>query len=117
MRRLKMGETCWLWSARHRCGGGCCEVLSLHRDELPATLRLIFRAGPDRFIADALRPTGSLSNGSTALNLHEPGVVRLFIDEAVAHGAVPGACEEKETDGWPFFDRLIGRAAPGRHHA
>lgn len=101
-----VGETVWLWTVRHR-HPECREVLSLHREGAGATLRIVFRAGPGRLVADGLWYSGSVGDGRGRLfNLHEPGVVRLFLDEAAARGVLPEVRGEREIDGWPLFDAL-----------
>ncbi|MCT2591744.1 hypothetical protein LHJ74_17885 [Streptomyces sp. N2-109] len=110
LRRLVAGEAHWLWSVRHRHAECCREVLSLHREGAGVTLRIVFRAGPDRLVADGLWYSGSVGDGRGGLlNLHEPGVVRRFLDEALARGAVPPVRGETEIDGWPLFDALVSR--------
>ncbi len=109
MRRLVVGETTWLWSVRHK-HFECREILSLHHEEAGVTLRIVFRAGPDRFVAEGLWYSGSVSDGRGGLlNLHEPGVVRTLLDEAAALGAVAGVRGETRIDGWPLFDALVVR--------
>ena len=60
LRRLVVGPKAWLWSVHHRHGPPCSEVLSLHREGAGATLRLVFRAGPGRFVADGYGYAGSV---------------------------------------------------------
>jgi len=108
LRRLTIGDTTWLWSVRHSCNE-CREVLSLHRQGVDATLRIVFRAGPGRFVADYFRHDGSIGDGDDTFNLHEPGVVRRFLDAAAARDALPASRGEKEIDGWPIFDALVTR--------
>jgi len=109
MRRLVVGEAIWLWSVRHK-HAECREILSLHHEEAGVTLRIVFRTGPDRFVAEGLWYSGSVSDGRGGLlNLHEPGVVRMLLDEAAAHGAVVNVRGETQIDGWPLFDVLVAR--------
>ncbi|MFJ4920682.1 hypothetical protein [Streptomyces sp. NPDC088725] len=117
VRRLVVGDATWLWAVRHRCGRrdgrfGCRETLSLHREEAGTTLRLVFSAGPGRFVPEYTGHTGSVSNGTDHLNLNEPGVVRRLLDLAVAHDAVPGSPGTKEIDAWPLFDAVVGPDRP-----
>ncbi|MFG2140797.1 hypothetical protein [Streptomyces sp. NPDC048650] len=104
-RRLTVGDTSWLWSVRHR-HPDCREVLSLHREGAGATLRLVFSdAVPGRYLWDS----GGIGNTAGHLNLHEPGVVRGFLDEAAERGLLPSARGEIEIDGWPLFDAVLRR--------
>ncbi|MFG2888506.1 hypothetical protein [Streptomyces sp. NPDC048248] len=108
-RRLGVGETTWLWSVRHR-HPECREILSLHHPESRTTLRLVFAPRPGRLIPDGYLHTGAVANTlGDVLNLREPGVVRRFLDEAVARGVLPTSRTETEIDGWPLFDALAGR--------
>ncbi|MDT0269095.1 hypothetical protein RM844_22670 [Streptomyces sp. DSM 44915] len=113
LRRLVVGDTTWWWSVRHKHRPACHEVLSLHRQHHPGgrtTLRILFPAGPGRFVAEGHWYAGSVTNGQgDLLNLHEPGVVHQFLQAAAARGLVPEAPGETRLDGWPLFDSLIGR--------
>ncbi|GAA2477352.1 hypothetical protein GCM10010393_04380 [Streptomyces gobitricini] len=118
-RRLVVDGTTWLWSVRHRHRNrhdDCRESLTLRRADAPhAQLRLVFRAVPGRLIRDAYWPSGALGDThGNNLNLHEPGVVRRFLDEASARGLLPTAHGVHEVDGWPLFDALAVRASPGQ---
>ncbi|MFI8398874.1 hypothetical protein ACIGG5_01315 [Streptomyces sp. NPDC085463] len=99
--------TVWLWNVRHR-HPGCRTVLALRRAERPhALLRLVFREAPGRAVAGF--PMGRhevLAAGGGRLNLDEPGVVRRFLDAALARDLVPAANGTREEDGWPLFDEL-----------
>ncbi|WP_407554921.1 hypothetical protein QOM21_34145 [Streptomyces sp. Pv4-95] len=67
-------------------------------------------AGPGRLIPDGYLHTGAVANAlGDVLNLREPGVVRRFLDEAVARGVLPTSRTETEIDGRPPFDALAGR--------
>ncbi|MGW0661108.1 hypothetical protein [Streptodolium elevatio] len=115
-RRLVVGDTTWRWSVRHRhhdgADGSCAEVLSLRRDGTSAVLRLVFRAGNGRFVADGWWYSGCVTNGRDLLNLHEPGVVRRFVDMAAADGLFPpDAVRGLEVDAWPLYDRLVADGA------
>lgn len=111
-RPLVVGDTTWRWSVGHRhkdgVDGSCAEVLSLRREGHPGALRLVFRAGKGRYIADGWWHSGSVTNGSDLLNLHEPGVVRRFVDQVVADDLTPSDAQVKEIDAWPLYDVLVG---------
>ncbi|MGW2559964.1 hypothetical protein ACWCXB_12085 [Streptomyces sp. NPDC001514] len=113
-RRLTVGPEVWLWSVGH-LHPECREILTVRRADAPhAQLRLVFRGGSGRFVADAYWRSGLLGDShDNTLNLHEPGVVRRFLDEAGARGLLPTAHGVAETDGWPLFDALVGRALAG----
>lgn len=114
LRRLVVGDTTWLWSVRHKHHPACHEVLSLRRQGVGVTLRIVFPSGPGRYVADGLWHSGSVTNGrGDLLNLHEPGVVRRFLDEAAARGALPDVPGDTQLDGWPLFDALVSRGRPG----
>ncbi|MGD3110140.1 hypothetical protein [Streptomyces sp. YGL11-2] len=111
LRRLTVGEECWLWSVRHRHDGQtpCSEVLSLRRDGTRAVLRIVFRAGPGRWVPDGLLHSGAvMDDRRRLLNLHEPGVVRRLLDAARSRGRLPSAPGVTELDGWPLFDAIAG---------
>ncbi|WP_323369617.1 hypothetical protein [Streptomyces alkaliterrae] len=118
MRRLVAGDEVWLWSVRHghRAGpdGRCREVLSLHRtglEEMRAVMRLVFAAGPGRYVAEGVWSSGSVSaGGGLLLNLHEPGVVRRLLESARGRGLVPER-GEAVVDGWPLFDVVVAAAS------
>ncbi|MFI9358925.1 hypothetical protein ACWGLP_20475 [Streptomyces lydicus] len=126
LRRLVVGEDVWLWSVRHRHGPAqvqgpgpgrpeCREVLSLHHGATRATVRIVFREYPGRILAGAYLPGGAVAaRAGGMLNLHEPGVVRRFLDalpdevrDAMrGNEPRPSAPRETELDGWPLFDAL-----------
>ncbi|MEF9903782.1 hypothetical protein [Streptomyces sp. P9-A2] len=110
------GTAVYLWSVRHRHSteDPCQEVLTLHGDG--RTARLVFRGGEGRFVPDGFLHSGCVAvSGQGTLNLHEPGVVRAFIDEAARRGLLPGAGSgpgSAELDGWELFPAVAaGRAA------
>lgn len=82
-------------------------MLTLWTDGGATTLRLVFQAGAGRYVADGWWYSGSVTNGEDLLNLHEPGVVRRFVDRVVADGLVPPRAGAYEIDGWPLFDVLV----------
>ncbi|MGP4110896.1 hypothetical protein ACTWP5_08260 [Streptomyces sp. 4N509B] len=110
LRRLVVGDTTWLWSVHHSHRPRCHEVLSLHRQGVRTTVRILFPAGPGRYVAEGHWYAGSVADGQgDLLNLHEPGVVRRLLDEAAARGVLPDVPGETRLDGWPLFDRLVSR--------
>ncbi|MFB8771414.1 hypothetical protein [Streptomyces broussonetiae] len=116
LRRLVIDErTAYDWTLRHSHGedGACRETLTLYRDRHTAT-RIVFRSGEGRYVAEGYWYSGSVTDGhGNLLNLHEPGVVRAFVDEADRRGllAEPGA-GTVEVDGWELFRAVVrGRAA------
>ncbi|MFG3114569.1 hypothetical protein ACGF4C_09240 [Streptomyces sp. NPDC048197] len=48
------------------------------------------------------------------LNLHEPGTVRAFLDEALTKGWRPDDPLTTEMDGWRLFDTVATRRADKR---
>ncbi|MFJ6570360.1 hypothetical protein ACIQNU_23390 [Streptomyces sp. NPDC091292] len=105
LRRLTVGEVTWLWSVRHTCRE-CREALTLRAEGSDAMLRLVFYGGPGRAVAGYPLHTGAVCAAGVTLNLHEPGVVRRFVDEAVAREVLPVPRGVREIDGWPLFDTL-----------
>ncbi len=88
-------------------------MLSLHREGTGETLRIVFRAGPTRYVADGYWYSGSVGDGRGGLlNLHEPGVVRRLLNEAASREQLPRFPGEKELDGWPLFDAIIRTGCP-----
>ncbi|MET9379203.1 hypothetical protein ABZX98_34550 [Streptomyces sp. NPDC002992] len=113
LRKLVVDDTVWLWGRRHR-HPECREILSLRRTDTPhAQLRLVFRSGEGRAVAGFPLGEGEIiGGGGHWLNLNEPGVVRRFLDEAVARGLLPVANGVTEEDGWPLFDAIVADRAP-----
>ncbi|MET8566862.1 hypothetical protein [Streptomyces sp. NPDC004783] len=111
-RRLVVdGTAVHLWSVRHRHGtdGPCAEVLTLRRDG--TATRLVFQGGEGRFVPDGFLHSGQVAVADAALNLHQPGVVRGFVDEAARRGLLDGPAE---LDGWELFPAVAAaRAADG----
>ncbi|WAX80138.1 hypothetical protein [Streptomyces sp. KMM 9044] len=107
------GATAHLWSVRHRHSTeeSCQEVLSLHRGE--RTTRLVFRGSEGRFVPDGFLHPGCVALGGQAgLNLHEPGVVRAFADEAARRGLLTGSGSGfAELDGWELFPAVAATLA------
>ncbi|MEU6495305.1 hypothetical protein ABZ890_33755 [Streptomyces sp. NPDC046984] len=87
--------------------------MTLWRPESRAHLRLVFRPGPDRVIADGYFEEGAVVRlpDRVYLNLHEPGCVRALLDEALARGLFPAA-GTVEVDGWPLFDAVTPQDPP-----
>ncbi len=94
--------TTYVWSVRHRhsVSGPCQEVLSLTREGMRTRVLLLFRGGEGRFVPDGFLPSGCVAVGDASLNLHEPGVVRGFIDEAARRGLLD---RPAELNGWDLF--------------
>ncbi|MGI5394981.1 hypothetical protein [Streptomyces sp. CA-251251] len=112
IRRLVVDGTApYVWSVRHRhsVAGPCQEMLTLSRGG--TCTRLLFRGGADRFVPDGFLPSGCVALGDEALNLHEPGVVRAFVDEAARRGLLGRSAD---LDGWDLFPAVVAaRAADG----
>ncbi|MES4901480.1 MULTISPECIES: hypothetical protein [unclassified Streptomyces] len=108
-RRLVVGEKTYLWSVGHAHEGGerpdvstCRETLSLRLDGSRGRLLLTFRQPP------AIGPTSTVGDHDRGwLNLHEPGVVRAFLDAALAQGWQPGATTGQEIDGFTLFPEAL----------
>ncbi|MEU2238875.1 hypothetical protein ABZ572_05640 [Streptomyces sp. NPDC018338] len=113
LRKLTVDGTTWLWNVRHR-HPDCRTVLTLRRAETRhARLRLVFRDLPGRIVAGYPMGLGEVAAVEGGwLNLNEPGVVRRFLEEALARDLVPTAHGQAEEDGWPLFDTLTATEAP-----
>lgn len=123
-RRLTTGDTTYLWSLRHTHRAlddgtceDCCETLVIRSLEGRGGLRIQFRNGPDWLVPDGYpQPSGTVgTRDGRTLNLHEPGTVRVLLDEAVQRGWKPGRPTTEELDGWALFDnahRHRGMALP-----
>lgn len=85
-------------------------MLRLRRLGTHGHLLIVFRGGPGRMIADGYAPSGAVGTGGGAwLNLHEPGTVRAFLDEATARGWDPSAPAARQFDGWELFTAAAAR--------
>ncbi|MFF1465573.1 hypothetical protein [Streptomyces sp. NPDC058330] len=109
IRRLVAGDTAWLWSTRHR-HPGCRDEVFLRDEGSGAALRIVFDQSPGRITSGGFTDaTGTVSASAGGhLNLHEPGVVRRLLDEALRRGPVPADGVVAEADGWPLFDAVAG---------
>lgn len=105
-----MDGTTYVWTVRHRHGDGqpCREILTLNRDGLRT--RVVFREGEGRYSGSGgYGHSGGVGDRHHHLNLHEPGVVRAFVDEAVRRELLP---LDGELDGWELFTAVaLSRAA------
>ncbi|MFH9732487.1 hypothetical protein [Streptomyces sp. NPDC017260] len=108
-RRLVVDETAtYVWSVRHRHSvtGSCAEVLTLARDG--TRTRLLFRSGEGRFVPDGFLHSGCVAVRDASLNLHEPGVVRAFVDEGARRGLLDRSAD---LDGWELFQAVAAARA------
>ncbi|MFD5004925.1 hypothetical protein ACFWMV_18670 [Streptomyces mutabilis] len=112
LRRLVVdgAATAYVWSVRHRHSvtGPCQEVLTLSRDG--TRTRLLFRGGGGRHVPDGFLPSGCVALGDAAVNLHEPGVVRAFVDEAARRGLLDRSAD---LDGWELFPAVVAAREAG----
>ncbi|MFE1023313.1 hypothetical protein ACFW5I_01905 [Streptomyces sp. NPDC058818] len=102
-RRLVVDETAtYIWTVRHRHSvtGPCQEVLTLSKEGTRTRVLLLFPGGEGRFVPDGWLPSGCVAMGDASLNLHEPGVVRGFVDEAARRGLLDRSAD---LDGWELF--------------
>ncbi|WP_432157135.1 hypothetical protein [Streptomyces sp. bgisy153] len=112
LRRLTVApDTVCLWSLRHRHtdGEACRDVLTLILDGVRT--RLVFVTGEGRAVGGGYLPSGlAVDEEGRYLNLHEPGVVAAFVDEAARRGLL---AEGGAYDGWELFEAVaVSRAAP-----
>jgi hypothetical protein len=110
--------TVYGWCFRHRHDrrqgySGCSSTVTLWLPGSRARLRIVFRPGPDRVVADGYYDEGAAVRlpDREYLNLHEPGTVRALLDEALARGPFPAA-GTVEVDGWPLFDAVAPPSRP-----
>ncbi|WP_405435140.1 hypothetical protein OG373_40565 [Streptomyces avidinii] len=116
-RRLVADGRTYLWTVRHGHhvldDNGCRKTLTLH-SQPPGTgglLRFVFDEGPGRYVSGFTTGSGEVGEiGTGALNLHEPGTVRVLLDAALARGWQPGERRDTKVDGWTF----LGAAAAVR---
>jgi len=116
-RRLVVDGATFMWSLGHShraLGQGryedCCEALDIRLFKARGRLRIVFRAGPERFVADGyLTPSGVVGTEERRLNLHEPGTARALLDEALARGWQPDNPEAQEIDGWTLYGAAATR--------
>lgn len=107
-----------MWRTRHSHrapdGGrsaGCRQSLTLipHPAGTGAPLRIVFAAGPGRYVpGGAYVGSGDVGFVQGAwLNLHEPGAVRALLDVATARGRLPGERRPVELDGWTLLEAAV----------
>lgn len=104
--------TSYVWTVRHRHGDGqpCREILTLGRDG--ARIRIVFRDGEGRSSGGGgYGHSGGVSDREHYLNLHEPGVVRAFVDEAAKRELLE---RDGELDGWELFPAVVRAVALSR---
>ncbi|MEU2154256.1 hypothetical protein ABZ532_04390 [Streptomyces sp. NPDC019396] len=104
VRRLVIGDAVWLWSQGHGHPDGVCrQILSLTREGTAARLRIVFKDGPGLIVSGGYWHDGLVARSQgEALNLHEPGVVRQFLEAAQTAGVSAPA----EVDGWTLYDAI-----------
>jgi hypothetical protein len=109
----------YLWSLRHSHrvldhGQSCRQTLTLYPQPAGtgAQLRIVFDAGPGRFVPGGA-PFGSGDVGyvlGNSLNLHEPRAVRTLLDAALTRGWKPDEGRVVEVDGWPLLESATGQS-------
>jgi hypothetical protein len=120
VRLMVVGGTVYGWCFGHRHDRvrgypGCSSTVTLWRPGSRGRVRLVFRPGPGRAIADGYFDEGAAVRLSDQeyLNLHEPGSVRALLDVVLAGGLFP-AETSVEIDGWPVFDAARPAELPRR---
>lgn len=120
-RHLVVGRDRFLWRLAHahehwrdERGGphyvGCREVVTIRQNGLRGRLDIVFRASAGHLVSDHLLHLGAVVRVDRGvLNLHEPGVVRALLDEALACGWQADAPARLEIDGWTLFDAVFAR--------
>jgi hypothetical protein len=87
---------------------GCTELLLVRTEDHRGQLRIAFAAGPGRVVSDGFMHGGGIAlegEGGGYLNLNEPGVVRAFVDAAMATGWTPG--DTVALDGWTLVPEVV----------
>lgn len=122
---MVVGDGTFLWWVRHDhvagegegAGRRCRNLLTVRRAGVTGRLLVVFAEGPGRMVSDGFLPSGAVTTaGGPALNLHEPGTARAFLDAALAAGAQLPDRATCAVDGWAFFDAVAatrGSAADG----
>ncbi|MER6785687.1 hypothetical protein ABT330_13795 [Streptomyces sp. NPDC000658] len=112
-RRLVVdATTAYTWTVRHRHGDGqpCREILTLGRGG--RRTRIVFRDGEGRYSGGGgYGHSGGVGDRDHHLNLHEPGVVRAFVDEAARRDLLS---RDGELDGWELFPAVVAAVALSR---
>ncbi|ARE72607.1 hypothetical protein ACFVZ8_26580 [Streptomyces sp. NPDC059558] len=113
-RRLVADGRTYLWTIRHGHrvldDDGCRKTLTLrsHPSGTGGLLRFVFDEGPGRYVSGFTTGSGEVGeSGVGALNLHEPGTVRVLLDAALARGWQPGERREVKVDGWTFLGAAV----------
>ncbi|MFC0435740.1 hypothetical protein [Kutzneria buriramensis] len=84
----------------------CREILVIRREGCQGRLHVTFAVGNGNLVRDGwLVHAGAVRHADgRGLNLNQPGVVRAFLDQAIATGWDPFANRTTELDGWALFD-------------
>ncbi|MFG2750639.1 hypothetical protein [Streptomyces xanthophaeus] len=113
-RRLVADGRTYRWGVRHGHrvleDGGCRKTLTVYADP-PGSgglLRLVFDEGPGRYVSGFTTGSGEVGAvGIGALNLHEPGTVRVLLDAALAAGWRPDERRQTRIDGWTHLGAAV----------
>ncbi|MFF3223590.1 hypothetical protein ACFYV7_12435 [Nocardia suismassiliense] len=112
-RVLTVGAQQYRWQTYHQHVDGCEEVLRLRQLGSVAGLTVAFRPDGERTISEGgPSVSGFVWIGDRMLNLHEPGVVRAFIDAAVDAGWLTETRAVGRGNGWDLFDDAYARRHP-----
>ena len=113
-RVLTAGEHTFLWRVRHRHDEGCNEILSIRRLASSSGRALHFRPKPGFAIPDGGTSASGVVRDDTGrwLNLHEPGVVRAFIDVLTASEWPTTDHAFVHLDGWAWLATAHHHRAP-----
>jgi hypothetical protein len=104
-RALATDEHSYLWRVWHSHGEGCDEILSVRRVASSSGRALHFRPKSGFLILDGgVSASGVVGDDADRwLNLHEPGVVRAFIDVLTASEWPAADLAFAHLDGWAWF--------------
>lgn len=95
----------------------CRDILGFRREGSHGGVFITFRSG-DGFLVAGGYPmhAGEIRHADDrGLNLNMPGVIRAFLDAAIARGWQPEAKGRTDFDGWSLFDAAFATATSGRY--
>lgn len=122
LRKLVVGERTFRYALAHQhqidASSGrtvystCTELLAIGLDQRPrCELTIAFRGGPGGLVPDGGMGSHAgmvrlLAIEDGYLNLNEPGVVRAFLDAAMARGWIPEGAP-LTLDGWDLLEDVV----------
>jgi hypothetical protein len=117
-RPLTVDDVTYLWALRHDHRAtdspdgfeDCREVLTIRRPGALGRLQITFGCGPGHLVPDSHAPTGAVGTPEGDwIDLHEPGTVRVLLEEARRRGLGADSAAVEEVDGWSLFAAVATR--------